>query len=212
LIVGWGDQTSTPSGTFKTIAAGYNYNLALKADDGSLVDWGENRGYTLPDDKDFTALSVGAWVCLGLKADGSIKVWGNDHGSDQLITHAPTGDGFVAVAAGNNFCMALKNDGSLVVWGDDSHQNITNRPQGPDVPDFVQIAAGQFNSMALTADGTLYSWGYNNQGQCEPPLDKKFSTIVGGGWFSTGIEVPEPVTIGFLTLGSLAFMLRRKRV
>jgi alpha-tubulin suppressor-like RCC1 family protein len=208
LIVGWGDQTSTPSGTFKTIAAGYNYNLALKADDGSLVDWGENRGYELPTDKDFTALSVGSMVCMGLKKTGEIRIWGDD----RLITNAPSGSDFIAVAAGDRFCMALKKGGSLVVWSIDfDNLNVTGRPQGDNVPAFAQIAAGPFHSMALTADGTLYSWGLSTSGQCSPPLDKKFSTIAAGGWYSTGIEVPEPATVGFLTLGCLAFILRRKR-
>ena len=60
----------------------------------------------------FEAIAAGYKHSLGLKADGSVVVWG-DNGSNQCNVPVPNRD-FVAVAAGEDHSLGLKSN--LLAW------------------------------------------------------------------------------------------------
>ncbi len=65
---------------------------------------------------DFVAVAAGWYHSLGLKADGSIVAWGDNHSRPNQRPPRPTA-GFVAIAAGSASSLGLKADGSIVAWG-----------------------------------------------------------------------------------------------
>lgn len=152
-----GDGTTTDSTSplkidalsqVKSIAAGSNHTLALKAD-GTVWTWGSNSFGQLGD---------------GTTTDSSTPV--------RVL------EGVRAIAAGACHCLALKYDGTVWAWGYNADGELglggptTSDPFGVPTPYQVSnlshvsaIAAGDFHSLALTSDGTLWSWGSNVYGQ-----------------------------------------------
>ncbi len=146
-------QVPLPAGVskFTTVAAGYEFSLAL-ADDGTLWAWGKNESGQLGDgsnvDKSspvqvplpagvskFTAMAAGAYHSLGLADNGTLWAWGNN------------------------------SDGRL---GDGSNVGKSSPVQVPlpaGVSKFTAVAGGYNHSLALADDGTFWAWGYNNKGQ-----------------------------------------------
>jgi len=114
------------------------------------------------------AISAGNNYLLGLKADGTVAVWGNpvqfpisppyfNTNLVDSVTNVPAGlSNVTAIAAGAGHALALKADGTIVAWGDDGYGQ-TKVPAG--LSNVVAIAAGEDHSLALTADGRLVSWG-----------------------------------------------------
>jgi hypothetical protein len=106
---------------------------------------------------------------VGLKADGSVVVWGNCDW-DQCDVPEPNGD-FVDVAACGMFLdyyenygydgysVGLKRDGSIVAWGDNRYGQI-ELPRGN--ARFVAIAAGRAHGLALV--GTVCRADFNHDG------------------------------------------------
>lgn len=86
---------------------------------------------------------------MGLKADGSLVVWGeNEYG--QSTVPEPNED-FVSMAAGRDHCLALKEDRTVVGWG----INLLGLSTVPEPnQDFVAVTAGYRTSMALRAYNT----------------------------------------------------------
>ncbi|MFG0252341.1 MAG: hypothetical protein ACF8NJ_05640, partial [Phycisphaerales bacterium JB038] len=72
-----------------------------------------------PPNKDFVAISIGREYtdefALGLKADGSIVLWGR--GTYYTGDVPPPNTDFVAISAGHYHALGLKRDGSIVAWG-----------------------------------------------------------------------------------------------
>jgi alpha-tubulin suppressor-like RCC1 family protein len=127
---------------------------------------------------DFVAVAGGAWHSLGLKADGSIVVWGDNY-YGQCEVPAPNTD-FVAIAAGTLHSLGLKADGSIVAWGGDNDAPEPNT-------DFVAVAAGYNHSLGLKADGSIVAWGSNTYGQCTVPVPNAgFCACSNGGGARVG--------------------------
>lgn len=61
-----------PKGTFRAIATGYDYGLAIRTD-GTLAAWGAHpyRGIGIPKGS-FTAIAAGQGFCLALTTDGTL--------------------------------------------------------------------------------------------------------------------------------------------
>jgi hypothetical protein len=109
----------------------------------------------------FIDISAGGFHSLGLKQDGSIVAWGDNHYGECNVPEPNTG--FKAIAAGFRHSLGLKQDGSIVGWGD-------NRNGLYDMPEpntgFVAIAAGAYHSLGLKEicyadagpDQTVYAW------------------------------------------------------
>ena len=185
------------------IAAGGLHSLALKSD-GTVWAWGRNADGELgnnqsspspmpnpapvqvvdPSDPSgyltgVVAIAAGSNFSLALKADGTVRAWGND-GIGQLgngtagpslvpvpvlatdATHYLTG--VVAIAAGYAHALALKNTGLLLAWGWNSFGQLGNGATtveanptpvhvfGPQAP--AAISAGYRHSLALALTAT----------------------------------------------------------
>jgi alpha-tubulin suppressor-like RCC1 family protein len=180
------------------IAAGGLHSLALKSD-GTVWAWGRNADGELgnnqsapsplpdpapvqvvdPSDPSgyltgVVAIAAGSNFSLALKADGTVRAWGNN-GIGQLgngttgasLVPAPVVvtdadhylPGIVAIAAGYNHALAVKSNGLLLAWGWNSFGQLGNGATtveanptpvhvvGPQAP--AAISAGYRHSLAL---------------------------------------------------------------
>ena len=204
-----GDYTTTSrlspvrignSNDWVSIGAGFQHSFAIKSN-GTLWCWGDDfygqagNGFTFLTIAQGMGLVDGStnWVnvvggltfSMGLKADGSLWVWGrNDYGqlgngttSASITASSPTRIGtsnnWVRIAAGNNHALALKSDGTLWAWGDNFYGQLGNGTnainttpvQVGTADNWVSISAGEASSYGLKADGTLWGWGYNTDGR-----------------------------------------------
>jgi alpha-tubulin suppressor-like RCC1 family protein len=140
------------------IAAGYYFNLALRAD-GTVMAWGYDYYGTLGD--------------------------GVGHQSGcECVDHpvqVPGVSGAVAIAAGENHAIALLGDGSVRFWGETSYGQAGNGTTIPAPPPTCRcvpavtvdglpgpvhtLAGGGLHSLALSGGGNPLAWGSNNYGQ-----------------------------------------------
>ncbi|MDM7916817.1 MAG: FlgD immunoglobulin-like domain containing protein [Candidatus Eisenbacteria bacterium] len=129
---------------------------------------------------------------MGLRSDGSIVVWGENHWGQRFVPG--TNAGFVAIAAGGYHCLALRSDGSVAAWGagDPGESGWADQGQSVEpIPNegFTAIAANGYHSMALRSDGSIVAWGYNAYGQCDVPLPNAgFVGLAAGGFHSLGLH------------------------
>ncbi|MCA9785311.1 MAG: hypothetical protein KC488_02045, partial [Candidatus Cloacimonetes bacterium] len=131
--------------------------MALSArDNGAIVGWGSQVVVRASLQQELVSLSAGGGHSMGLRADGTLVVWGdNREGQCQLTSATP---GCIAVSAGLNHSLALLADGSLRASGDNLYgQCELPTPGSPP----VAISAGYFHNLALLADGSLCAWGDN---------------------------------------------------
>jgi alpha-tubulin suppressor-like RCC1 family protein len=168
----------------KAIAAGYDWNLALK-DDGTVWAWGNN-----------------AYGQLGVNSN-------NPHGYPVQV-HGPGNEGYLsgitAIAAGERHALAVKDDGTVYSWGGNNHGqlgvNSDNQHPYPVqvhglgnvgyLSGITDVDAGEFFSMALNSDGTaVYAWGGNSYGQIDATLeDHSYPVQVSGVAASTPPPTP----------------------
>ena len=191
-------QPASAANDWKAVAAGDFHNLALKAD-GTLWAWGNNSFGQLGDgtttnqpvpaqivtgnpgnfDSHWVAIAAGGSHSLGLQADGTLWVWG-DNGSGQLgdpslgtgintpvqlVNFAPPTPGYnsswVAVAAGLGHSLALQADGTLWAWGSNFSGQLGNGdatlPNPPDQPSPVQVANPGTSPYVAVAAGDSHS-------------------------------------------------------
>ena len=160
-LVQGGPNGSLPGMSFPggavAIAAGYNHNLALKAD-GRVVGWpampdGRANGAALGSD--VVAIAAGVHHSLALKSDGTVVGIGSNASNQRDIPSAENHD-IVAVSAGYNHSLALTADGTIVRWGSYTHEQL---PPASDRHGFLAIAAGQYVSLGLRTNRTVAGWG-----------------------------------------------------
>jgi alpha-tubulin suppressor-like RCC1 family protein len=177
------------------IAAGYDYNLALK-DDGTVWSWGANmlgqlgNGTTTQQNSPvqvstlsgIIAVAAGSLSSFAIKSDGTLWAWG-DNGSGQLgigsfaNSFTPVQitalSGIVAVKAGPAFSIALKSDGTVWSWGDNFDGQLGNGTndeskspvQVSGLINVREIAVGFTSAYALKSDGAAWGWGGNSYAQ-----------------------------------------------
>src|SRR5262249_4722437 len=131
---------------------------------GSIVGWG--RQFVGVDlSQGFVQVSAGESYSLGLKADGSIVLWGEGPKNIPL----PNAN-FIAIAAAAEHALGLRADGSIAGWG--SNRNGQTSVPLPNA-DFVAVAVGLQHSLGLKADGSIVAWGCGytagDFGQCQVP-------------------------------------------
>ena len=204
--LGLGDTVNRPSPTkigdgYKAVAAGASHTLALKTD-GSLWSWGRNQygqlGNGLFEQRfevqsnpnpikvgdGFTAILAGAHHSVGLKADGSVWVWGwNDYGQvgdGSVVSRASPSlikSGVAKLLSAQISTVVLGKDGITYAWGYNGEarrrynvllagvdQTSVLKPTA--VPGgFVAASAGSGHGLYLRNDGLVTSVGYQQLGQ-----------------------------------------------
>ena len=140
------------SDTYKAIAAGLNFSLAIKSD-GTLWAWGDNS---------FKQLGIG---------DNNIKF-------SSVPIQVGSDNSYIAISAGTGHALALKTDHSLWAWGYNYYGELGNdSTTDSNVPvqidsgaTYGAIASGYFYSLAVRLDGSLMAWGNNTQGKPANPV------------------------------------------
>lgn len=154
--------------------------------------WGSNydRQLEVPASAtNLAAVYAGMFHSVGLRADGTVMVWGNTpidggmHPGGRL--QPPPGlSNFVAVAAGGGFNVALKSDGTVLGWGDNSWGQISGLTQWNNI---VAVAADYAHTLALRADGTVLAKGGNFSGQIAIPPGIEDGIAITAGWEASSV-------------------------
>jgi len=160
---------SPPSGSFKKVAVGNSYVIAL-LDDDTLVAWGDNRhGQTsIPASlrtMRFEDVAAGHTSAYALGIDGRVYSWGsNDFGEGSIPLAAQSN--VKAISASGRSAAAVKNDGTVVVWGlmVDGQRNIPRTARN-----VISVAVGFRHMLALKDDGTVIAWGHSGDGATDVP-------------------------------------------
>lgn len=168
---------------------------------GSIVGWG-SQVVGIDLSSGFTSAATGGYHSLGLKTDGSIVAWGDNH-ARQCIVPSPN-SGFMAIAAGYGHSLGLKANRSIVGWGDNTYgQRTIPSPNSG----FVAIAAGDDFSLGLKDTGSIIAWGDNNYGQTDVPLPNTgVVAIAAAGNCSLGLKMDGSLVAWPSSLGCDVFL------
>lgn len=141
--------------------------------------------------KDLTAVAVGPLHCVGLRADGTVVMWGLEYEPAPAVYWIPPGLNRVrAVACGGFFSAALKDDGSVVTWG-----YLGSPPSAP-IESAQAMAAGWGHLLILKDDGTVAALGGNDAGQINVPQGlSNVVAIAAGGLFSAALKADGRVAV-----------------
>ncbi len=135
------------------VSAGYDHNLALKAD-GTVWAWGRND-----------------WGALGIGSSS------HDYRTEPVQISGL--NDVTAISASANFSLAVKKDGSVWAWGSNEKGQLGNGKDSytPDYPlkdetpvqvvgldHVIAVGTGSAHSLALREDGTVWAWGNNQFG------------------------------------------------
>lgn len=201
------NQLLEPTATSVSAGSGSSYAVF---DDGSIMVWGDPRGWLRDADFDWTipfpvfevsdveAISASDSHVLALLEDGSVTAWGSGNsgqlgdGSMEWSRDGPTTvvgiDNATAVSAGSQRSFAVLNDGTVVAWGYNDYGGLcdgtTDRQDTPvqvvGLRKVQDVSAGFGFFLALLDDGTVMACGRNDRGQ------------LGNGTYEDR-TVPEPV-------------------
>ena len=190
----WGDsrfggnssKVDVKSGVVQVVRTSYHF-VALKAD-GSVLLWPnpkpsddlyiqntawlkENidlQSYRFASSDDLAGgvvqVACSTTACSILKADGSVKSWGDSQYDSGDSSKADVKSGVVQVVCCSSSCAALKSDGSVQTWGssfgDSSKAGVKSG--------VVQVVCGGVTNgntyAALKSDGSVQTWGNKNYG------------------------------------------------
>jgi alpha-tubulin suppressor-like RCC1 family protein len=157
-----GECGTGPLTGITSIAAGWDYGLAVQSPNGQVLAWGENRA--------------------GQLGQGDVD-GGSSHGAPLEVKGVGGGTltGAKQVAASNDDngpCMgslALMNDGTVRGWGCNEFGEAGVSPEQckpcttpqaiPGLEHVKEIAGGFAFAMALLEDGTVEVWGQNRDGE-----------------------------------------------
>ena len=168
------DNNRPPSmPTMVAFETGYSFKIALSSG-GVVYAWGNGKrgGLSVPEESsrvmedqyngyvtgltNVVQISLLYELCVALKADGSVYVWGYDYGAGALSV--PSGLPTIAqVACGLKHVVALGDNGLVYCWGDNSNGEC-------DVPSDLGLVESVFavdsSSYAVLRDGTVRRWGH----------------------------------------------------
>ena len=135
--------------------------------------------FTQLTDVDWEMISMGYWVSLAIKQNGTLWAlggWGNVAIAGNYVDRSSpvqigTNTNWLRVSVGREHALAVKTDGTLWAWGSNTNGACGDPVGGGNSPKQVGtntnwnlISAGVNTSLATKTDGTLWSWGSNNQG------------------------------------------------
>jgi len=183
-VVAWGyngeGQTNVPANLTNVVAVSGSWcSLALQSN-GKVIGWGSTMGpgtgrIIVPASLGtVVAISAGGFHDVVLRADGTVRAWGdNFYGQLQI---PPNLANVVAIAAGGDHSVALRSNRTVAVWGANYYgQSIL--PTG--ISDIVAIAAGGLHSVALRSNGTVVAWGYTDRTNVPPGLSNVVAIAAG---------------------------------
>ena len=148
-----------------------------------------------PAPNTFTSVSAGGMASCGVKADGSLRCWGES----RFVGHTPTGNSFVAVSVGGSiYACALKSDGSVVCWNYEGLSDLT-----PSEGSFASISVGSYYGCGVKTDGSIQCWGDSRQEPQSTPTGPFKSISIDGtvyGHTFCGVRVNDSIVCWGTTL------------
>ena len=179
------------------IAAGGFHGLALQSDPADVLAWGFNASGQLGDGTNVDSnvpvavigingtvvgLGAGAYHSLAVRANGSVRSWGENFfgqlgdgtNVDRNLPVTVVGlGGVMAVDGGGNHSVALRNNGTVRTWGFNGQGQLGDGTNAnSNVPVAVAglggvraVWAGFYHCVAQRANGTARAWGGNTTGQ-----------------------------------------------
>lgn len=170
----WGSISNVPPEATNVvkIAAGYNFNLALRSD-GRIIAWGANDATNVPVWLNNAAMiSVQSNHCLAATSDGYVTEWGPGFPANNSYY----GLLFNSIAAGSqNLFLATTANGTYV--GGDNTFKQWNLFGGP----FAQVVSGRSFAMGLTPSRTIFTSGDNTYGQRLVPANAQGAVAIAAG-------------------------------
>lgn len=137
---------------------------------GDLLEIGTVPTPQQVGDDQWLDLSAGSTATVGVRADGSLWIFGSVTGG--LATWEPTqvGDAqnWRSVSAGSGFALALNETGELWAWGQNGNGELGVGDTDPR-PEPTRVGAGHWRALSASADysvgiddtGALWAWGDN---------------------------------------------------
>ncbi len=200
-------QTTAGGFRWAYLGEGHSSTGCIK-NNGTLFIWGGYGGSFPPNQlitsgNNWEKFSHGSGHFAGIKTDGSLWLYGNNHfgqlGTNNTINGlslAQTvsgGTDWQDVYCGKEVTAAIKKDGTLWVWGRNILGRLgTNNEQNYSSPvqtiaggnNWKQIGIGPEHAVAVKHDGSLWTWGGNFFGELGTNSNTNYSspiqTVVGG--------------------------------
>jgi alpha-tubulin suppressor-like RCC1 family protein len=185
LVIAPPAVAATPTG--RTVAAGNNFTLVLKAD-GTVVGFGQNY-----------------FGQLGTTTNNST------YNPNPTPTQIPGLTNVISIAAGHTWGVALRSDGTVWTFGYNFYGQLGRTPNSSPNPTPTQvtgldkvtaIAAGEDHTLALRADGTVWGFGTNGIGELG-------NAIPVGTVSATPVQIPGLSHITAIAAGSAHSLVLR---
>ena len=144
--------------------------------DAAFKSWGSGVGSSIPTDGECSSLAAGQAFVAILKADGSLRAFGN-------IAAAPAGS-YIAVAGGFGHAAAITVGRRVVAWGL-NHRGQIDVPAS--LPDALKVTTTYNNTAIIDMSGQVHVWGWTDQGLCNPPAGT-YLEIDGGEYHLAAID------------------------
>jgi alpha-tubulin suppressor-like RCC1 family protein len=160
----WGTMSGTvPEGTFLELDAGPLHACAIRADDSSVVCWGDDNAVDFtPPDGAFAKIAAGSLHTCGVRTDGEMVCWG-EGGEGQT---QPPNLALSEIDPGWRHTCAIDDTADVVCWGDDSDGQATV----PALPgDALQVTAGGNHTCAIAGLFQAVCWGDPTSGKTAAP-------------------------------------------
>jgi hypothetical protein len=128
-----------------------------RAQIGNLMMWGDTESGQLAEPAPpevFTKVANYYATVVGLRQDGSIKVWGHE---EDIVDNVPTGSGYTDVTVMSEAGFAINQSGQIVGWGNDySVGLLSGIPPGSG---YVSVVGAYQAVFALNQAGEILAWG-----------------------------------------------------
>jgi alpha-tubulin suppressor-like RCC1 family protein len=207
-VLTWGTSTLTPrvplavrGARISSVAAGFNYSVAIAQEDGQLLAWGQvpcdHQRWSLDSAarsilKEVTQISAWGINLVALLSNGTAVVNGCDQLKlqPQLVEH----QGSIAqVAASLEAMVLLLKSGRVVALGKLAEYGFPEAHQGQ----VVSISAGHNHALALLKNGSVVAFGLDSVGAVSnipPEVRSGRATAIAAG-LSVSLAIVDPATI-----------------
>jgi len=179
----------------------------------------------LGTDTDWLFVSAGYVHSMGLKLDGSLRIWGkNDQGqlgdgtviNRSLPTLIPSAVPFQKIKASRVHSLAIKDDGTLWSWGNNDFGQLgdntiiykSNPTKIGTDTNWQSISGAGFHSVAQKTTGTIWTWGRNSSGQLgdNTLIDKKVPMQIGTATNWSNLQAGIYYTLARSTIGFFTYL------